>query len=139
MDTRIPYIHLVRFTLSMTCPRQVLSINSFSLANTTGAGGWEAAMAKAQAFVAELTLEEKTNMVTGTPGPCVGNIIAIERLGFPGLCLQDGPLAIRVASYASVFSAGVSAAASWDKDILYERGYALGEEFKGKGAHILLG
>lgn len=96
-------------------------------------------MVKAQAFVAELTIEEKANMVTGTPGPCVGNILAIERLGFPGLCLQDGPLAIRVASYASVFSAGVSAAASWDKSILYERGYAMGEEFRGKGAHIYLG
>lgn len=108
-------------------------------ANATGIGGWEDALAKAQAFVAELTLEEKANMVTGVPGPCVGNILAIERLGFPGLCLQDGPLAIRVASYASVFSAGVSVAASWDKDIMYERGYAMGEEFRGKGAHIYLG
>lgn len=78
-------------------------------------------------------------MVTGTPGPCVGNIIGIPRLGFPGLCLQDGPLAIRVADYASVFSAGVSVAASWDKEILYERGYAMGEEFRAKGAHIFLG
>ncbi|KAF3767937.1 family 3 glycoside hydrolase [Cryphonectria parasitica EP155] len=107
--------------------------------NTTGAGGWEAALAKAQAFVAELTIEEKAQMVTGVAGPCVGNILAIERLGFPGLCLQDGPLAIRVASYASVFSAGVSAAATWDRDIMYERGHAMGEEFRGKGAHIYLG
>lgn len=78
-------------------------------------------------------------MVTGVPGPCVGNILAIERLNFPGLCLQDGPLAIRVASYASVFSAGVSAAASWDKELMYERGSAMGAEFRGKGAHIYLG
>lgn len=78
-------------------------------------------------------------MVTGVPGPCVGNTVAIDRLNFPGLCLQDGPLAIRVASYASVFSAGVSAAATWDKDIMYERGLAMGAEFRGKGAHIHLG
>ena len=39
-------------------------------------------------------------MVTGVPGPCVGNILPVERLGFNGLCLQDGPLGIRVASYA---------------------------------------
>lgn len=102
-------------------------------------GGWEEALAKAQAFVNELTLEEKAGMVTGVPGPCVGNIQAIERLGFPGLCLQDGPLAIRVASYASVFSAGVSVAASWDKDVMYERGAAMGAEFRGKGANIYLG
>lgn len=100
---------------------------------------WAEAYAKAQAFVAELTLEEKADMVTGKPGPCVGNIYPIERLGFPGLCLQDGPLAIRVADYASVFSAGVTAASSWSRDILYERAYAMGEEFKAKGAHVYLG
>lgn len=77
-------------------------------------------------------------MVTGQAGPCVGNIVAIPRLGFSGLCLQDGPLAIRVADYASVFSAGVSAGATWDKDIMYERGQAMGREFKAKGAHVAL-
>lgn len=78
-------------------------------------------------------------MVTGYPGPCVGNILAIPRLNFPGLCLQDGPLAIRVADYASVFAAGVSVAASWDRTLMYQRGLAMGEEFRGKGAHIFLG
>jgi beta-glucosidase len=108
-------------------------------ANTTGLGGWENALAKAKSFVSQLTLEEKSGMVTGTPGPCVGNIIAIPRLGFPGLCLQDGPLAIRVTDYASVFPAGVSAAASFDRQLIYERGLAMGAEFRGKGAHIQLG
>jgi len=106
--------------------------------DTTGNGGWEEALQKAKAFVAQLTLEEKADMVTGTAGPCVGNIVAIPRLGFGGLCLQDGPLAIRVADYASVFMAGVSAAASWDRDLLYERGFDMGSEFKGKGAHVAL-
>ncbi|KAL2133974.1 hypothetical protein VTI74DRAFT_1277 [Chaetomium olivicolor] len=107
--------------------------------NATGNGGWEAALAKAKAFVAKLTPEEKANMVTGYPGPCVGNILAIPRLNFPGLCLQDGPLAIRVADYASVFPAGVSVAASWDRNLMYQRGLAMGQEFRGKGAHIYLG
>jgi len=78
-------------------------------------------------------------MVTGQAGPCVGNIVAVPRLNFSGLCLQDGPLAIRVADYASVFSAGVSAGATWDKDLMYERGLAMGREFKAKGAHVALG
>ncbi|KAH6987883.1 beta-glucosidase-related glycosidase [Ilyonectria sp. MPI-CAGE-AT-0026] len=105
--------------------------------NTTGLG-WETAYEKAKQFVALLTVEEKADMVTGTAGPCVGNIVAIPRLGFSGLCLHDGPLSIRVADYASVFSAGVSAASTWDRAILYERGYSLGLEFKGKGAHVAL-
>jgi len=78
-------------------------------------------------------------MVTGYPGPCVGNILAIPRLNFSGLCLQDGPLAIRVADYASVFPAGISIAASWDRKLMYERGLAMGQEFRDKGAHVMLG
>jgi beta-glucosidase len=109
-----------------------------TIANATGSGGWDEAFSKAQQFVAKLTIEEKADMVTGQPGPCVGNIVAIPRLGFPGLCLQDGPLAIRVADYASVFAAGVTVASTWDRDLLYERGYAMGQEFKAKGAHIAL-
>lgn len=105
---------------------------------STGAGGWEAALEKAKAWTAQLTIEEKADMVTGQAGPCIGNIVAIPRLGFNGLCLQDGPLAVRVADYASVFSAGVSTGATWDKQLMYERGYAMGEEFRAKGAHVAL-
>jgi beta-glucosidase len=109
-----------------------------TIANATGTGVWADAAVKAKAFVAQLTLAEKSDMVTGQPGPCVGNIVAIPRLNFTGLCLQDGPLAIRVADYASTFEAGVTAASSWDREIMYERGYAMGQEFKAKGAHIAL-
>ena len=35
------------------------------IANITGAGGWDAALIKAQAFLEQLTLEEKAYMVTG--------------------------------------------------------------------------
>ncbi|KAH8594426.1 beta-glucosidase-related glycosidase [Bisporella sp. PMI_857] len=106
--------------------------------NATGAGGWEDALAKAKNFVSQLTLEEKSGMTTGAPGPCVGNIIPIPRLGFPGLCLQDGPLAIRTVDYASVFQAGVTTAASFDRALMYERGLMMGAEFRGKGAHVAL-
>lgn len=101
--------------------------------------GWEAALTKAKAFTAQLTLEEKTFMVTGTEGPCVGNIAPIPRLNFSGLCLQDGPLAIRQATYASVFPAGLTVAAAWDRDMAHIRGKQIGQEFRGKGSHIALG
>ncbi|EPQ54185.1 hypothetical protein GLOTRDRAFT_44548 [Gloeophyllum trabeum ATCC 11539] len=107
--------------------------------HATGAGDWKAAFARADSFVSQLTLEEKAEMVTGTPGPCVGNIPPIPRLGFNGLCIQDGPLAIRQADYASVFPAGIAAAASWDRDLIRQRGVQMGEEFRGKGAHVVLG
>nr|AAM94393.3 avenacinase [Rasamsonia emersonii] len=110
----------------------------FPSPNATGTG-WEDAFVKASALTAQLNLTEKIFMVTGVKGPCVGNIPAIPRVGFKGLCLQDGPLAIRQASYASVFPAGLSAAATWDRELIYQRGVALGEEFRGKGANVILG
>ncbi|KAF3039252.1 hypothetical protein E8E11_004825 [Didymella keratinophila] len=105
----------------------------------SGAGGWDAALEKAQAFLAQLTTEEKAQIVTGTSGPCVGNIGPIQRLNFTGLCLQDGPLAIRQAIYVDVFSAGLSAAASWDRPLVRQRGAYMGAEFKTKGSHVALG
>lgn len=109
-----------------------------SIAQIVGTAGYEDALEKARAFVAQLTLEEKADMVTGQPGPCVGNIVAIPRLNFTGLCLQDGPQSLRVANYATSFPSGVTIASSWDKQMLYERSLAMGREFKGKGAHVAL-
>ena len=43
-----------------------------NIANTTGIG-WEDALQKAKAWVANLTLEEKVGLLTGEPkGPCIG-------------------------------------------------------------------
>ncbi|SMQ49196.1 unnamed protein product [Zymoseptoria tritici ST99CH_3D1] len=101
--------------------------------------GWEIALEKAKAWVSQLTTDEKSLLVTGTEGPCVGNIAPIPRLNFTGLCLQDGPLSLRQADYASVFPAGISVAAAWDRKLAYKRGYQLGAEYKAKGAHVVLG
>jgi hypothetical protein len=38
---------------------------------TCGAGGWDAALEKAQAFVADLTTEEKAQIITGQAGQMV--------------------------------------------------------------------
>lgn len=95
-------------------------------------------MEKAKAFISELTLEEKSLMVTGQAGPCVGNIYPIERLNFSGLCLQDGPASLRTADFVSVFEAGVTIASSWDKKMMYDRSFAMGQEFRAKGAQIAL-
>lgn len=53
--------------------------------------------------------------------------------------MQDGPLAIREADYASVFPAGLTVAAAWDKNLAYVRGQDMATEFKGKGANVVLG
>lgn len=79
-------------------------------------------------------------MVTGNiSGICDGNINPIERLSFSGLCLHDGPAGIRVADRATLFPAGMTVASTWDKELMYARGFAMGQEFRGKGSHIALG
>ena len=104
---------------------------------------WEAATEKAQDFVAQLTTDEKIGIVSGAyrqPGPnCIGQIGAIPRLNFTGVCYADGPAGFGRSDGVSVFPSGISAAATWDTDLMYDRGVALGEEFRGKGAHVHLG
>ncbi|KAH9232414.1 glycoside hydrolase family 3 protein [Colletotrichum gloeosporioides 23] len=80
-------------------------------------------------------------MITGnsSAGNCIGVITPIPRLGFQGLCLLDGPAAINRVDLVSIFPSGITAAATFDRDLIYRRGYALGEEFKGKGGHVMLG
>lgn len=104
----------------------------------TGAGSWEEAFQKAQNFISEMTLDEKVWLVTGAPGPCIGNINPIPRLNFSGLCLQDGPNGVRMANYVSVFPSGITIASSWDRELFYDRYQALGREYRAKGAQVAL-
>jgi beta-glucosidase len=93
-----------------------------------GTGKWADAIAKAREYIANFTLEEKVALTTGVGwqgGRCVGNIPAIERVGWPGLCLQDSPLGVRFAEGVSAFPAGINVAATFDKDLAYQRGYAM--------------
>ncbi|KAJ4361240.1 hypothetical protein N0V95_002058 [Ascochyta clinopodiicola] len=104
---------------------------------------WSDASNKASDFVSQLSVSEKIGIVSGgyaMPAlACVGSIGAIERLGFKGLCLSDGPTGYSRSDGVSVFPAGISTAATWDRRLMYERAVALGEEFRGKGAHVHLG
>lgn len=93
---------------------------------------------------------------------CVGQVGSIPRLGFRSLCMQDGPLGIRfgmearmyiflyltcntnfylpcVGDYVTAFPAGINVAATWSRELAYLRGKAMGEEFRGKGADVILG
>ena len=109
---------------------------------TRGKGNWTFAVEKARTFVAQLTLEEKVNLTTGVGwqgGRCVGNISPIERVGFDGLCLEDAPLGVRFADGVTAFPSGLNAAATFDRQLMYERALAIGEEFRGKGVNIALG
>ncbi|KDN36528.1 hypothetical protein RSAG8_10775, partial [Rhizoctonia solani AG-8 WAC10335] len=103
---------------------------------------WSQALALAAKFIAPMSIEEKAALATGVgfgSSRCVGNIIDQPKYKFPGLCLQDSPLGVRLTDRVSAFTAGINAAATWDRELIRARGEALGEEFRGKGVNVALG
>jgi beta-glucosidase-like glycosyl hydrolase len=103
---------------------------------------WDEAYRRAAQLVNQMTLVEKVNITTGVGwkmGLCVGNTGPVDRLGFPSLCLQDGPLGIRFADNATAWPAGITVGATWNKELMYERGKGHGFEAKRKGVNVILG
>nr|QDK64609.1 beta-glucosidase 7 [Ganoderma lucidum] len=102
---------------------------------------WASAKAKTKTLVSTWTLEQKVNATTGLGSigtRCVGNIAAIGD-DFPGLCFEDGPVGVRATDFVTAFSAGMNAAATWNRTLIRARGKAIGQEFKGEGVNVGLG
>ncbi|KAK5937472.1 hypothetical protein PMZ80_010090 [Knufia obscura] len=107
--------------------------------NGSTSEAWSAAYARAYNLISQMTLEEKVNVTRGYPGTCTGNTGSVPRLGYAPLCLADAPDGIRGQEFVSAFPAGIHVAATFDRDLQYQYGVALGEEYRGKGINIALG
>ena len=92
---------------------------------------------RAAALVAQMTLEEKCDYVGGSKDGFY--IRPIDRLGIPLIRMADGPQGVRNNTKSTLFACGVAAAASWNEDVVYEMGVALGQDSRARGVHILLG
>ncbi|KAK5191114.1 hypothetical protein LTR99_001499 [Exophiala xenobiotica] len=103
---------------------------------------WKDSYDKARKLVDRMSLVEKVNITTGTGWAmdlCVGNTAPAVNAGFPGLCLQDGPLGIRFADHATSFPAGITVGATFNRDLMRRRGAAHARQAKLKGVNVLLG
>ncbi|KAI4667384.1 uncharacterized protein J4E79_002070 [Alternaria viburni] len=107
--------------------------------NGTTSSSWASAYARARDLVAQLTLEEKSNLTHGVSGPCVGQTGAVPRLQIPELCFADAPAGVRGQEFVSSFPAGIHLGATFDRDLMLRYGHALGREYRGKGIHVALG
>jgi len=102
-----------------------------------------AAAARAQALVAQMSLDEEISLVHGT-GFITGNgytgfTPAVPRLGIPPFYLADGPNGVgNGARGVTAFPAAINNAASWDTDLLDRYGQVLGAEHAGKGNDVAL-
>ncbi|KAJ6133532.1 Glycoside hydrolase family 3 [Penicillium samsonianum] len=101
-----------------------------------GGMAWKAANLRAQGLVAQMTLQEKVDLVTGQEGLCAGQTGNVTRLGIPTMCFQDGPAGPRPGSIQ--FPSGVTTAATWDVDLIYARSLAIGKEFYDLGIHVAM-
>ncbi|KAI1203373.1 glycosyl hydrolase family 3 N terminal domain-containing protein [Nemania serpens] len=114
----------------------------------TGTGTWADAYEKAIKFVGQLTIQEKASLAsgvtsstgtTGTLNGCSGNIAAMGRMNFSGLCLTDAGQGVRATDFVSGFPSGIHVGASWNKALARRRAESMGLEFRVKGANIALG
>lgn len=103
---------------------------------------------KYKEIIDKMTLEEKAIL-------CIGgdywNSKEIERLGIPSIKMSDGPHGLRVqktkadnlginkSEVSTCFPSGATVANSWDKELIYEMGKAIGKEAVVEGVDIVLG
>lgn len=110
------------------------------LCMVTFAGAQEITQAckdRAKILVDQMTLKEKVEYITGFRDGF--HLRPVGRLGIPEIRLADGPQGVRNNTKSTLFACGVAAAASWDQELAYEMGVALGQDSRARGVHILLG
>mmetsp|Transcript_99204 Transcript_99204/g.280920 ORF Transcript_99204/g.280920 Transcript_99204/m.280920 type:complete len:792 (-) Transcript_99204:51-2426(-) len=117
---------------------------------------WGAARAKAVQVAAGLTRDETYSLVRGfwantsssgsdpIPGYYVGNTDPIRRLGIPALKMQDSHNGFRATDLhetgtTTQWPCALAMASTWDEELVGRAASAIGREFRGKGANVMLG
>ncbi len=101
----------------------------------TGALNAQTLDQRVDSLLAKMSLSEKILQLHAEGG---FNTADNLRLGIPGFQMYDGPHGVRYGSSTS-FPVSIGMAATWDTDLIENVGVALGEEFRGKGFHQMLG
>ncbi len=86
-------------------------------------------------IISKMTLEEKFLQLHREGDMNTANN---TRLNIPGFVMSDGPHGVRN-GLATSFPVGIGLAATWDVDLVYKVGEAMGKEFQAKGIHQMLG
>ncbi|MGI6243217.1 MAG: glycoside hydrolase family 3 C-terminal domain-containing protein [Prevotella sp.] len=94
----------------------------------------EEADRKAKTMLSRMALNEKLTLIEGDQF----DIRPIERLGIPRIHMADGPLGLRE-GHATAYPATVMLAATWNRQLAHDYGYALGRDSRARGVNIILG
>jgi beta-glucosidase len=105
-------------------------------------------MDRIQELIHQLTLEEKASLCSGLN---FWYLKGLERLGIPSIMVTDGPHGLRKQAGdadmvglnssvpATCFPTASALAATWDRDLIYQVGVALGEECRQEKVGVILG
>ncbi len=112
--------------------------------------------------LSQMTLEEKLHLLKGSgissamgrddvktaiPG-AVGTIVPTPRLGLPTIYLSDGPAGLKIEPtregsdrtyYSTAFPIGTQLASTWNTELVYKVGQAMGSEARSYGVDVILG
>ena len=113
-----------------------LFVALFAVASLSAQPVSEDAKRRAAELVAKMTLEEKLDYIGGYNS---FYIRAIPRLGIPEIRMADGPQGVRNNTQSTMYASGIAAAATWNRDAVYNMGVGLGQDSRARGVHILLG
>ena len=101
-----------------------------------------------KAFIQQMSLEEKAPLCSGLN---FWYLKGIERLGIPSIMVTDGPHGLRKQAGAAdhvglnesvpatCFPTASALAATWNRDLVYQVGVALGEECRQEKVAVILG
>ena len=113
-------------------------------------------------LLSQMTLEEKIHLLKGSgigsaiglnepgvgiPG-AVGTLVATPRLGIPTVYLSDGPAGLRIEPkrkgedrtyYSTAFPIATLLASTWNQELVYAVGNAMGNEAAEYGIDVILG
>ena len=105
--------------------------------------------AQINALIAQMTLEEKVNMLHSKTNM---SSAGVERLGIADMNYADGPFGIReegqpngfmsagwTLDSATYFPTGSALAATWSKELAYKYGTGMGKEARLRGKDVILG
>lgn len=103
--------------------------------------------ARVDDLLSRMTLEEKVSLVHASGSFTTAGV---PRLGIPVRHFSDGPLGVRetlgpqyepvgINDYSTAMPAGICLASTWDPEVAYAEGEAIGQEARARGKDIMLG
>ena len=91
---------------------------------------------KARMALQKMSLADKVNLIVGENSFYTS---AINSIGLPRLFMSDGPQGVRTTNKSTAYPTTVVLASSWNKDLAYDYGRALGRDSRARGIQFILG